>query len=130
MNLPWFQYLEKMKIQKTLILSILIVFVFLTPVFSETLINAPRDIVWEKAIKMFPKKLKIKKIYKDKYIIIAERKIGIQRRFNREIKIRFTSRGEQTIITYNIKTLPGLLGFGSTREIMETFVERLKETCE
>ena len=130
MNLPWFQYLEKMKIQKTLILSILMVFVFLTPVFSETLINAPRDIVWEKAIKMFPKKLKIKKIYKDKYIIIAERKIGIQRRFNREIKIRFTSRGEQTIITYNIKTLPGLLGFGSTREIMETFVERLKETCE
>ena len=121
---------RKMKIQKTLILSILIVFVFLTPVFSETLINAPRDIVWEKAIKMFPKKLKIKKIYKDKYIIIAERKIGIQRRFNREIKIRFTSRGEQTIITYNIKTLPGLLGFGSTREIMETFVERLKETCE
>ncbi len=119
-----------MKIQKTLILSILIVFVFLTPAFSETLINAPRDIVWEKAIKMFPKKLKIKKIYKDKYIIIAERKIGIQRRFNREIKIRFTSRGEQTIITYNIKTLPGLLGFGSTREIMETFVERLKETCE
>ena len=119
-----------MKIQKTLILSILIVFVFLTPVFSETLINAPRDIVWEKAIKIFPKKLKIKKIYKDKYTIIAERKIGIQKKFNREIKIRFISRGEQTIITYDIRTLPGLLGFGSTREIMETFVERLKETCE
>ena len=119
-----------MKIQKRLILGILIVFVFLTPVFSETLINAPRDIVWEKAIKMFPKKLKIKKIYKDKYIIIAERKIGIQRRFNREIKIRFTSRGEQTIITYNIKTLPGLLGFGSTKAIMDSFVAQLKETCE
>ena len=119
-----------MKIQKTLILSILIVFVFLTPVFSETLINAPRDIVWEKAIKMFPKKLKIKKIYKDKYIIIAERKIGIQKKFNREIKIRFTSRGEQTIITYNIKTLPGLLGFGSTKAIMDSFVAQLKETCE
>ena len=119
-----------MKIQKTLILSILIVFVFLTPAFSETLINAPRDIVWEKAIKIFPKKLKIKKIYKDKYTIIAERKIGIQKKFNREIIIRFTSRGEQTIVTYNIKTLPGLLGFGSTREIMETFVEQLKETCE
>jgi len=132
LNLPWFISVldEKMKIQKTLILGILIVFVFLTPAFSETLINAPRDIVWEKAIKIFPKKLKIKKIYKDKYTIIAERKIGIQKKFNREIKIRLISRGEQTIITYDIRTLPGLLGFGSTKAIMDNFITQLKETCE
>ena len=86
--------------------------------------------VWEKAIKIFPKKLKIKKIYKDKYTIIAERKIGIQKKFNREIIIRFISRGKQTIITYDIKTLPGLLGFGSTKAIMDSFVAQLKETCE
>ncbi|RKX67220.1 MAG: hypothetical protein DRP41_01285, partial [Thermodesulfobacteriota bacterium] len=86
--------------------------------------------VWEKAIKIFPKKLKIKRIYKDKYTIIAERKIGIQKKFNREIKIRFISKGEQTIVTYDIKTLTGLLGFGSTKAIMDNFIAQLKETCE
>ncbi len=128
----------KINTKPVLILFLSLILVFLSHLAlaglfkaEKKLINAKVDVVWEKMLEFFPKKeIKIKRIYKYKYLIVAERRISRQKRFSRDITIKLIPKGEQTIVSYNIKTFFGSAGVGRTRNIIEDFLNEVKRTCE
>ena len=117
---------------------LLFIFIFLAhlalarlPKEEKRLINAKIDIVWENVLKLFPKKeIKIKKIDRHRYLIIAQKRITHQKRFSRDIKIRLIPRGEQTLVTFNIETFIASIGLGRTKKIIEDFLNEVKIASE
>ncbi len=125
----------KIKIKLTLVLFLLFI---VTSAYSSALrepekrlINAKIDVVWKNILKFFPKKeIKIKKIDKYRYLIIAERKITRQKKFSRNITIKLIPKGEQTVVSFDLGTFIGSAGAGRTRKIVEDFLDEVKKACE
>jgi len=75
-------------------------------------------------------KIKIKKIDKYKYLIIAERKISRQKKFSRNIKTKLIPKFEQTVVSFGLGTFVGSAGVGHTGKIVEDFLDEVKKACE
>ena len=98
---------------------------------SENIINAPIDVVWKKTLELFPRdKMRIKRISKYEYLIVAERKITLRKKFNRDVIIKLVPRGKQTIMNFRFGTALSSFGVGYTARIIRDLFERVKSACE
>jgi len=98
---------------------------------SETIVNAPIDVVWQKTLEILPQeRITILEIDKANYFISADKQITIWS-WGDNIRIRLFQRGEnQTVVHFEAGAQAQLIGWGHQERMVKDLFNKIKIASE